>query len=43
MLRLNEIIRAGTLLFGGTLTILVFSPSPIFVDAVNQKSYVTPS
>lgn len=37
-LRLNDMIRAGILLLGGTRTNRVFSPSPIFVDAVSQKS-----
>lgn len=37
-LRLNDMIRAGILLFGGRRTTSVFSPSPIAVDAVTQKS-----
>lgn len=43
MLRLNETILAGTLLFGGTVTTFVFSPSPTLVDAVSQNWYVAPS
>lgn len=35
--RLNETMRAGTLLLGGTVTTFVFSPSPDLVEAVNQN------